>query len=262
MRSIWKGAIQFGLVTIPVKLYTATEAAADTSFHMLHRDDLARIQMKVYCPVDGAIIERSDTVKGYEVAPDQYVVITEQDLESVQVPTLKTIDIKQFVKGTRYTRFADKTYFLEPEPIGRKVYALLKAVLAKNGLTAIAKIAIRDRESLAAIDVLDGCLLLTTLQWPEKVRASLDLGPDPELTAGEMAMGEQLVAAMTGDFDAESYTDGYRAALMTLINAKAAGAPVPAPMKEPAAPAIDLMAALQASVAAASKPKGKVKKGA
>jgi DNA end-binding protein Ku len=256
VRSIWKGAIQFGLVTIPVKLYTATESEATVSLNMLHATDLSRIQMKVFCPVDNAIIERADTVKGYEYAPGAYAVLSEADLASVKVPSLKTIEIKQFVpKGATATRFVEKAYYLEPEPVGRKVYALLQAVLTSKDLTAIAKIAIRDRESLASIEAIDGCLLLTTLQWPDEVRPPLDLGPEPELKEAELRMGEQLVGAMTDEFDPSLYVDSYKEALVALIDAKVAGAPIPSPVAERAAPTIDLMEALQASVAIAKEAK-------
>src|SRR5205809_5605415 len=142
---MWKGAIQFGLVTIPVKLYLATESSYQVRFNMLHEKDLSRIQMKTWCPVDEAVISRSETVKGYEYAPDQYVVITDEDLEKVPLKTVRSIEIHQFVERDEAeenanTRFVERAYYVEPDPIGRKAFALLKSVLAEKGLTAICKV--------------------------------------------------------------------------------------------------------------------------
>ena len=121
-RAMWRGAIQFGLVTIPVKLYTATESGKTISFNLLHATDLSRIQMKVWCPTDEAIISRTETVRGYEYASDQYVVITDADLESVPLKTVRSIEIEQFVPreaGATATRFVERAYYLEPDAIGR-----------------------------------------------------------------------------------------------------------------------------------------------
>src|SRR6187401_174002 len=154
-RAMWKGAIQFGLVTIPVKLYLATESKG-IAFNMLHKDDLSRIQMKIFCPVEDEVISRSETVRGYEYAPNQYVVITDEDLEKVPLKTVRTIEIQQFVEresdDSDQTRFVERAYYVEPDPIGRKAFALLRSVLAEKELTAIAKVVIKDREDLAALD--------------------------------------------------------------------------------------------------------------
>src|SRR6476469_3784580 len=162
---MWKGAIQFGLVTIPVKLYLATESKG-ISFNMLHKDDLSRIQMKIWCPVEDEPINRSDTVKGFECAPGEYVVITDEDLESVPLKTVRSIEIEQFIEreeaDTSTTRFVEKAYYVEPDPVGRKAFALLKSVLADKNLTAICKVVIKDREDLAALDPFGPTMLLTT----------------------------------------------------------------------------------------------------
>ena len=134
-RAMWKGAIQFGLVTIPVKLYLATESKG-ISFNMLHATDLSRIQMKTYCPVDDEVISRGDTVKGYEYAPGQYVVVTDEDLETVPLKTVRSIEIEQFAPAdatTRPIRFVKSAYYLEPEPIGRKAFYLLKRGPRREG---------------------------------------------------------------------------------------------------------------------------------
>jgi DNA end-binding protein Ku len=253
---MWKGAIQFGLVTIPVKMYLATESKG-VSFNMLHAACRGRIQMKTYCPTDDEVIERSDTVRGYEVAPNQYVVITDEDLASVPLKTVRSIEIEQFVpvdSSGEATRFVKQAYYLEPEPVARKAFFLLRQVLAKHGLRAVCKIVLRDREQLAALDPFAGTILLSTLYWPDEVRSVADLtipDDDAEVRPAELAMAEQLVGMMTGQFDPKAYRDEYREALMGMIEAKAAGEEVAEPAAAPTAKLTDLVAALEASVAAA-----------
>ena len=255
-RSMWKGAIQFGLVTIPVKLYLATESKG-VSFNMLHAACHGRIQMKTYCPTDDAYIERSDTVRGYEVAPGQYVVVTDEDMAAVPLKTVRSIEIEQFVpadSGGEATRFVKGAYYLEPEPVARKAFFLLKQVLAERGLRAIAKIVLRDREQLTAIDPFGPTMLLSTLYWPDEVRSPGELSlpeADVEIRPAERAMAGQLIDAMTNEFDPAGYHDEYREALLAIIEAKAAGEEIAEPAAAPAMGVTDLVAALEASVAAA-----------
>ena len=258
-RSMWKGAIQFGLVTIPVKLYLATESRAGVSFHMLHDKDKARINMKIWCPEDEEIIPRSATVKGYEYAPDKYVVITDEDLEKLPLKTVRSIEIEQFVDATdaeTNTKFVKQAYYLEPDRVGRKAFQLLKEVLQDKGLTAICKIVIRDREALAAMDPFENTMLLSTLYWPDEIRAlgELDLPEEEaEIKPAEKKMAAQLIEAMTGEFDPAAYRDEYREALMQVIESKIEGRET-VEVEEAAEPTklVDLMAALQASVSAAT----------
>lgn len=254
---MWKGAVQFGLVTIPIKLYLATESKG-ISFNMLHKADLSRIQMKIFCPVEDEVISRSETVKGYEYAPGEYVVITDEDLEKVPLKTVRSIEIEQFTKAERddnAVRFVKSAYYMEPDKIGRKAFYLLKSVLEDEGLTAICKVVIKDREALAALDPFGDTMLLTTLHWPDEIRSTdeLDLPEeDFEFKPAELAMAKQLVSAMTGEFDPAQYKDEYREALETIIEAKVEGretVEVEAP--EESGKLIDLMAALEASVSAA-----------
>jgi DNA end-binding protein Ku len=261
---MWKGAIQFGLVTIPVKLYVATESRAGVSFNMLHEKDGSRIQMKVWCPEDEEIIERSETVKGYEYAPGKYVVIDDTDLEKLPLKTVRSIEIEQFVdasEASTNTKFVKQAYYIEPDRVGRKAFGLLKEVLAEKGLTAICKIVIRDREVLAALDPFENTMLLSTLYWPDEIRGlgELDL-PDeePELKPAELKMASQLIDAMTGEFDPAQYRDEYREALMQVIESKIEGRETieVEPAEEPTK-LVDLMAALQASVSAATASRGK-----
>ena len=262
---MWKGAIQFGLVTIPVKLYTATESDYAIRFNMLHAKDTTRIQMKVWCPADEEMISRSDTVKGYEYAPDQYVIITDEDLDKVPLKTVRAIEIEQFAPRARtveeHARFTKQAYLIEPDKIGRKAFYLLRAVLAEKDLTAICKVVIRDREALAAIDPYEDTMLLTTLHWPDEIRSSkeLDLPADEqEFKPAELRMAEQLVETMTEDFDPARYKDEYREALLKVIEAKIEGVELaqPEPVEE-TANLVDLMKLLQASVKAATDQRAK-----
>lgn len=258
-RSMWKGAIQFGLVTIPVKLYVATESRAGVSFNMLHAEDLTRIQMKIFCPVEDEIIPRSDTVKGYEYSPGKYVVINDEDLEKLPLKTVRSIEIEQFVDAAEaetQTKFVKQAYYIEPDRVGRKAFALLKDVLADKGLTAICKIVVRDREVLAALDPFENTMLLSTLYWPDEIRAlgELDLPEEEiELKPAERRMAAQLIEAMTGAFDPAAYRDEYREALMQVIESKIEGREtVEVEAAEEPTKLVDLMAALQASVNAAT----------
>ncbi len=255
-RSMWRGAIQFGLVTIPVKLYLATEQGG-IGFNLLHASCLNRIQMKVYCPFHDEVIPRSETVRGYEWSKGKYVVVTDEDIDSVPLKTVRAIEIEMFVKAARDnggTQFVKQAYYLEPEQIGAKAFYLLKSVLAEQNKSAICKIVLKDREQLAALNPYSKTLLLTTLHWPDEVRATDELSlpeDEIEIKASERKMAEQLVASMTGEFTAEDYADGYRQALMAVIERKVAGEkPEPQARAEPTN-ITDLMAALEASVAAA-----------
>ena len=255
-RAMWRGAIQFGLVTIPVKLYLATESSS-IGFNLLHASCLNRIQMKVYCPYHDEIIPRSETVRGYEWSKGKYVVITDEDIENVPLKTVRSIEIEGFVpahqEGTG-AQFVKSAYYLEPDEIGRKAFYLLKSVLADAGKTAMCKIVLKDREQLAALNPFAKTMLLTTLHWPDEIRSleELNLPEDEiEIKPSERKMAEQLIASMDGEFDAAAAKDEYREALMGVIEAKVAGeTPEPLQKAEPTKIG-DLMAALEASVAAA-----------
>jgi DNA end-binding protein Ku len=261
-RAMWRGAIQFGLVTIPVKLYLATESRGGLSFHLLHKECLNRVQMKTHCPEHGEI-SRSDTVRGFEWSKGQYVVIDEKDLEAVPLKTVRAIEIEQFVEahpGEYPTTFVKQVYYIEPEAVGRKAFYLLKSVLGETGLEAICKIVLKDREALASINPYSRTMLLSTLYWPDEVRdvGELDLPAEEyEFKPAEKQMARQLVETMTGEFDPSQYRDEYREALMKVIEAKIEGEPVEAykPVEAPSK-LTDLMAVLEASVAAARESKG------
>lgn len=258
-RSMWKGAISFGLITIPVKLYTATNAEAAVRFNMLHAADLSRIQMKTWCPVEDMAISRSDTVKGYEYSSGKYVVITDDDLDTLPLKTMHTIEIEQFTPrgaGVGPLGFTKAAYFVEPDKIGRRAFALLRQVLAGKGLTAVCKVVIREREALAVLDPYEDTMMLTTLHWPDEIRstADIDLGDEAfEFKPAELAMADQLADAMTAEFDPAGYHDEYREALMAVIEAKVAGEQVveaPEAAETGSANLVDLMKLLEASVQA------------
>ena len=255
-RAMWRGAIQFGLVTVPVKLFLATEARGGLSFNLLHKPDMERISMKVHCPVHGEI-PRSETVRGFEYSKGQYVVIDEGDFEAVPLKTVRAIEIEQFVEASRdsATTFVKQAYYLEPEAVGRKAFYLLKEVLAEEGLSAICKIVLKDREALAALNPYSNTMLLSTLYWPDEVRSTAELDlpyEDFKFKPAEKLMAKQLIAAMKGEFDAANYEDEYRKALMAVIEAKVDGQPVVQPkVAEKPTKIADLMSVLEASVAAA-----------
>ena len=255
-RAMWRGAIQFGLVTIPVKLYLATESSG-IGFNMLHASCLNRIQMKIYCPYHDEVVPRSETVRGYEWSKGRYVVVTDEDLEAVPLKTIRAIEIAMFVDADEEShgaQFVKSAYYLEPDPVGKKAFFLLREVLADTNKTAICKLVLKDREQLAAINPYSEAMLLTTLHWPDEVRPIEELAVDRdgvEIKASERKMAEQLIASMTGEFDPAEYRDEYRDALMGVIEAKVAGEePTPIAQAEPTRIG-DLMAALEASVAAA-----------
>jgi len=253
---MWRGAIQFGLVTIPVKLYLATESSG-ISFNMLHASCMNRIQMKIYCPFHDEVVPRSETVRGYEWSKGRYVVVADEDLQAVPLKTVRSIEIAMFVAADREAhgaQFVKSAYYLEPDPVGRKAFFLLRQVLADEGKSAICKVVMKDREQLAAINPYSTTMLLTTLHWPDEIRSVDELAVDDsgiEIKPSERKMAEQLIASMTSEFDAEEFRDDYRQALMGVIEAKVGGEePTPIAASEPTKIG-DLMAALEASVAAA-----------
>jgi DNA end-binding protein Ku len=255
MRTTWKGAISFGLVSIPVKAYTATEER-DVAFHQVHGTDGGRIRYQRTCTVCGETVAYSDIAKGYELADGSTVIVTDDDLAELPLPTKHTIDVRSFVPADQVdAMFFNRSYYLEPDTAGRKPYALLREALGTSGRAALVKVALRSREQLALVRAHGEALVLETMLWPDEVRSTeaLELpGDDVELRDDERAMAASLVAAMSDDFHPETYTDDYREALLAVIDAKVAGREIVAP--EPAQEAggvIDLMAALQASVDAA-----------
>lgn len=256
MRSIWKGAISFGLVTIPVKLYSATEQR-DVTFHQVHRTDGGRIRYRRVCQIDGQEVPYSDIAKGYELADGEEVVLTDDDFADLPLSTSRTVEVMQFAPEDQVDPiFFSKSYYLEPEAAGAKPYALLREALERSGKVAIVKIALRQRESLATLRVREGVFVLETMLWPDEVRTpDFDfLDEDIDVRAQELKMATSLISEMTEDFDPAQYHDAYREALQEVIEAKIAGREVVQPeTPEAEGPSVDLMSALRASVDAAKK---------
>jgi DNA end-binding protein Ku len=260
MRTIWKGAISFGLVTIPVKLYSATQEQ-DVSFHQVHRDDGGRIKYQRVCSVDGQQVAYADIAKGYELPTGEVVVLTDEDFADLPLVTSKTVEVLQFVPLDQVDpMYFDSSYYLEPEDLGVKPYVLLRDALDRSARVALVKVALRQRERLACLRSKGGVLVLETMLWPDEIRAP-DFGflsDDVTARPQELAMAESLIEALAGDFDPTEYHDEYRAALQQVIEAKVEGRDVVAPPGQATeeGAVVDLMAALRASVEAAQRARG------
>ncbi len=260
MRAIWKGAVSFGLVSIAVKLYSATEEK-DIRFHQVHRTDGGRIKYKRTCSIDGEEVTYDDIAKGYDLGGGEMVILTDDDFAELPLSTSHAIDVLEFVPAEQVDPIMyAKTYYLEPEGQASKPYVLLRDALADAERVAIVKVALRQREQLATLRVRDDVLVMNTMLWPDEIRTP-DFGfLDEDLSARpqELAMASSLIDSMAGDFDPDAYTDNYRAALQEVIDAKVEGREVVAPEEEDEAPAqaVDLMAALRASVERAKQARG------
>ncbi|HEY5184263.1 MAG TPA: Ku protein [Actinomycetes bacterium] len=260
MRTIWKGAISFGLVTIPVRLYSATQEQ-DVSFHQVHRDDGGRIKYQRVCSVDGQQVAYADIAKGYELPTGEVVVLTDEDFADLPLVTSKTVEVLQFVPLEQVDpMYFDSSYYLEPEDLGVKPYVLLRDALDRSARVALVKVALRQRERLACLRSKGGVLVLETMLWPDEIRAPEFgfLSDDVTARPQELAMAESLIEALAGDFDPTEYHDEYRAALQQVIEAKIEGREVVAPPGQATdeGAVVDLMAALRASVEAAQRARG------
>jgi DNA end-binding protein Ku len=252
MRSIWRGAVSFGLVSIGVKLYSATEDK-DIRFHQVHAADGGRIKYKRVCSIDGEEVEFSDIAKGYELPDGQVVILTDEDFEQLPLSTRREIEVLEFVDQDEIDPIHyEKTYYLEPDGPAVRPYVLLRDALENAGQVAITKIAIRQRESLAAMRVLDGVLVLHTMRWPDEIRrpdfAFLD--EDVTVRPQELQMAEALIGSMSGKFDPTEFTDDYREAMTALLEAKQSGGEVQQVPEtaDTGGAVVDLMSALRRSV--------------
>ncbi len=256
MRSIWNGVISFGLVTIPVKLYSATEEK-DVSFHQVHVKDGGRVRMRRVCSIDGEEVPYSDIAKGYELPSGEVVMLTDEDLADLPLSTSRTIDVLQFVPLEEVDPiYFSRSYYLEPEEPATKAYVLLREALERSGRVALVKIALRRRESLATLRVRDGVLVLEMMLWPDEIRKPdfEFLGEKTEPRKQELEMANSLIDALAGDFDPTEYGDSYREALQALIDAKVEGRElVTPPEAAEKGTVVDLMAALQQSVESAKR---------
>ncbi|GAA5103545.1 Ku protein [Haloechinothrix salitolerans] len=255
MRAMWKGTISFGLVTIPIKLYAATETK-NVSFRQVHATDGGRIQYKRVCTIDGDEVPYSDIAKGYELDNGDMVVLTSEDLAQLPLSSSHTIDVMEFVPLESVDPlYYDRGYYLEPDKAAAKPYVLLRDALSDSGKVAIVKIAIRQRESLALLRVADDVLVLQTMLWPDEVRTP-DFGfldeEEPDVRPDEMSMAGMLIESLSSEvFEPDKHHDEYREAVLSLVQAKAEGQEVFTAPESESTEVIDLMSALRASVESA-----------
>ena len=250
-RAIWKGVISFGMVSIPIRLFPATESK-DIGFRQLRRDTNTRVRMLRWDPVEEQEVPYDEIVKGYEYAKDRYVVLDDEDLEKLPLPTKHTIELTAFVEEAEIDPVHyEKSYYLAPDDAGIKPYSLLIRAMQAKGLIAIAKVAIRTKERLCALRARGDQLILETLFYPDEIRDPGEAAAVDEVSEEEMEMARALIEMLEEPFDPEKYKDQYREALMTIIEAKLEGQEVATPEAAAPQPAVDLMAALRASVEAA-----------
>jgi DNA end-binding protein Ku len=257
MHSMWKGSISFGLVMIPVKLYAATEQK-DIAFRQVHRTDGGRIRFRRVCSIDGEEIPYEQVAKGYELPSGEMIVLTDEDLADLPLPTTRSIEVLHFMPSDQLDPILlSRSYYVEPEAAGARAYVLLRDSLERSGKIALAIVALRQRESLATLRSRDGVLVLETLLWPDEVRnpAFAFLDDDIEVRSQELKMAASLIDSMTVDFDPDEYHDGYREALQELVNAKAEGREVVQPEEgeTPEGEPTSLADALKASLSAAQQ---------
>lgn len=258
-RSIWRGAISFGLVNVPVKLFSAVSKKT-VRFNQLHAADGVRIQMKRVCPEDGEEVPYDQIVKGFEISPDRYVVITPDELKALDPAQSRTIDIESFVDLDQIDPlYYDHPYYLAPDTGAAKAYGLLLAALTQSEKVAIARFVMRDKQYLAAVRPAGSLLTLETMLFADELVSpdQIEELPDPKevkATKKEVEMAQQLIDSLSSDFDPASYEDTYRERVLDLIERKAAGEEIatqPEPAEKQEVP--DLMAALEASIAEAKK---------
>jgi DNA end-binding protein Ku len=254
-RAMWKGAISFGLVTIPVSVYPATEEKT-LRFNQLHDEDGGRIRYKRVCEKDGEEVSFEHIVKGYEVEKDRYVVLTDEDFDAVPVASSRAIDIVQFVEFDEIDPVMfKKSYYLVPEETGAKAYSLLREAMKEDDRVGIAKVSFRDKEHIAALRFKDDAFVLETMFWPDEIREA-DFGGvdvDQDVRDNELTMARQLIDSLTSEWNPDEFSDAYRDALLQIVEAKLNGQEIEVVEPEPAATVVDLMEALKASVAAAKK---------
>jgi DNA end-binding protein Ku len=248
--TVWKGYITFGLITIPVRLFAAARTER-VSFNQIHQVCGSRIKQQTYCPHCDRVLERHELVKGYEVEKDKYVIVNDEDVKGVAPASSDNMEILEFVKAEGIDPiYFDASYFMVPEEAGKKAYHLLLETMRKSGYSAIAKIAMHQREYTVVVRPHADGLLLHTMFYPEEVREVPEFRRDESVTVKpqEVELAEKLVEGLAADFDASKYHDEYQQRLMQMIEAKREGQHVPSEAPKKRAPVVDLMAALQKSL--------------
>jgi DNA end-binding protein Ku len=252
MRAIWKGAVSFGLVNVPVRLFSATENH-DVQFRQVHEMDGGRIRYKRVCSIDGEEVAYSDIAKGYEAADGQMVVLSDEDMKSLPSRSTKEISIEKFVPSEQIDPLLfDKSYYLEPDKTGLKPYVLLRDALEKADRMALVTVSVRSRMTLAVLRVRDGVIVLQTLLWADEVRAPEfeSLSEETHATAKELAMASSLVDSLSGDYEPDEFEDDYSEAVEALVASKIEGGEITTTPEAEGeeTEVVDLLAALQRSV--------------
>ncbi len=249
--SVWSGYLTFGLISMPVRLFSGARSSG-ISFNMLHRDDLSRLKQQYVCLADGKVVERSDTVKGYEFRKGEYVVIEPEEIKKIEPQTAKTMEILEFVKTSEVDPvYFESSYYMVPEEAGRRPYALLTKALEESEYVAIAKLTMHNREYTVFLRPHSGGMMLHTMYYAEEVRQVEEFGaPDVELKDAEVKVAHQLIDALAAEWDPEKYHDTFQDNLKNLIQTKLEGGKI-AEVEKPKklAPVVDLMSALKASLA-------------
>ncbi len=258
MRAIWKGAVSFGLVSVPVKLYAATESH-DVSFRQVHATDGGRIKYQRVCSIDGEEVPYSDIAKGYETEDGEMVILDDDDFAELPSASSREIAVEKFVPREQIDPiWFEKSYYLEPEKSGTKPYSLLRQALLDADRMAVVTVAIRNRTSMAVLRVRDDVIVLQTMMWPDEVRAADFSVETGDVKPAEVKMANMLVETLAGDFDASEFEDDYAGAVEALVKAKIEGGEVkrtPTSTKS-SGEVVDLLAALQRSVDAAKSARG------
>lgn len=256
-RAIWTGSISFGLVNVPVRMYSAI-AENDLRFHLIHEPDGGRIGYQKICKSEGEPVPDEEIVKGFEFEPDEFVVLEDEDFEAARAEGVKTIELSDFVPYDEIDPiYFERTYFLGPQEGGEKVYALLREAMEQTGLAALGKFVMRDRQQLGCLRVREGALTLEKMFFHDEIRPLDEIAPGKvKVAKTELEMATALIEQFTGEFDPTKYDDTYREALCGVIRAKRKGKTVTAPEPETEEEPADLMAALRASVEAAKRSRG------
>ena len=259
MRAIWKGAVSFGLVNVPVRLYSATENH-DVQFRQVHRTDGGRIRYKRFCSKDGQEVAYDDIAKGYETEDGQMIVLTDEDMAELPTRSSKEISVEKFVPEDQIDpMLLDKSYYLEPDKTATKPYVLLREALEAQGRMAIVTVSIRTRMTMAVLRVRDGVIVMQTMLWPDEIRsADFASVEDQELSDKEMSMARMLIDELAGDYDPDEFEDDYALAVEALVRAKIDGGQVQQVEddEEESGEVVDLLAALARSVEKAKAARG------
>ena len=253
--TVWKGHLTFGLVSFPVKLFTAARSES-ISFNQLHKDDHSRIKQMIYCQAEDKPIPRSEIVKGYEYEKDKYVVVEDEEIKKMAPSTAKVMEILEFVKSAEVDPlYFESSYYMAPDDAGEKPYALLFDTLKRTGYVGVAKIAMHNREHIVIFRPGNFGLLMHTMYYTNEVRKVEEFRTDTSLVKDtEVKLAEMLVESLAATFDPDKYKDAYRENLQTLIDAKIKGQEVVVPPAREPAKIVDIMEALKQSLAIAKKP--------